>query len=811
MYCKVNSICSHIYCKHRDIAGSSSESNDTLPNEDPGEQEAAPSGILMDLSLPPSLSHDVDKLLRRDANEQKKKSCLFLLQLKEERLLTQAALNDVVVGCKEVFEHTVGRLKAGVSQTLAQFGVDPSDVDGLESVFDEASDPFVGLETAYLQDKFISKELGSIVSLYIQYACKTNVHVLFMHIQEPVQIQVGPSQYVTQQSGTKRKKVLTRDTFCYIPILSTLKQILQVQCVHDEILKPIQQGGDVLHDFSDGAILKQHVFFKSHPQSLQIIAYYDEVETCNPLGSSSGNHKLGCVFFTLGNIRPLYRSSLKSIFLVSVAKSSTIKANGIDTILKPFLEDLKTLHEVGITINFAGSIEVWKGALLAFLADNQAAHQLGGFKESFSFALRFCSSCLTDKEYSQSHFREEQFAIRDRASHSQQCSRLDGADRLSVSVEFGINRCSSLNSLSYFSVVENIPHDIMHDLFEGVIPYELQLLIFHCKLKSYFSIHTLNYRLSAFDFGYSEIGDKPSCIHDESNIRQTASQMWLLARTFSILVGDLVPRDDPNWHSFLKLLRICDICVAPALSADTVAYLEILIEEHHQQFTKLYPDKSITPKMHFMVHYPQQILNYGPLIYAWTMRHEAKLRIIKRAVRVSNFKNVCQSVAKRHQHLLSFYIHSNRLLGKGIETGPCKELSFSAFPLNIQSLLTTNYQLTNESMLYSSTFVTYNGTTLKPNAYVLWEYDALSPTFCKISTIIKTECEVVLVMSQYETKYYDAHYRAYCIHQSSCPTTSHHLCNVKDLHHYNILHPRWLFRKDEELYLTLKCYFETTA
>ena len=101
MYCKVNSICSHIYRKHRDIAGSSSESNDTLPNEDPGEQEAAPSGILMDLSLPPSLSHDVDKLVRRDANEQKKKSCLFL-QLKEERLLTQAALNDVVVGCKEV-------------------------------------------------------------------------------------------------------------------------------------------------------------------------------------------------------------------------------------------------------------------------------------------------------------------------------------------------------------------------------------------------------------------------------------------------------------------------------------------------------------------------------------------------------------------------------------------------------------------------------------------------------------------------------------------------------------------------------------
>lgn len=145
-------------------------------------------------------------------------------------------------------------------------------------------------------------------------------------------------------------------------------------------------------------------FFKNNPHSLQVIAYYDEVETCNPLGSSSGKYKLGCVFFTLGNIRPSLRSSLKSIFLLAVAKSSTIKANGIDLILKPFLDDLKTLYEVGITLQFNEKDELWKGALLAFLADNLAAHELGGFKESFSFAHRFCRSCLTDKEYSQNHF-----------------------------------------------------------------------------------------------------------------------------------------------------------------------------------------------------------------------------------------------------------------------------------------------------------------------------------------------------------------------------------------------------------------------
>ena len=93
-------------------------------------------------------------------------------------------------------------------------------------------------------------------------------------------------------------------------------------------------------------------------------------------------------------------------------------------------------------------------------------------------------------------------------------------------------------------------------------------------------------------------------------------------------------------------------CFSPVVTADMAAYLEVLIEEHHIEFCKLYPSESIIPKMHFMIHYAQQILNYGPLVHTWTMRHEAKLQVIKRAARVNNFKNVCQSVARRHQHLL---------------------------------------------------------------------------------------------------------------------------------------------------------------
>lgn len=52
------------------------------------------------------------------------------------------------------------------------------------------------------------------------------------------------------------------------------------------------------------------------------------------------------------------------------------------------------------------------------------------------------------------------------------------------------------------------------------------------------------------------------------------------------------------------------IIFAPTVSANQVAYLQLLIQNHHEKFKELYPDCSITPKMHYMIHMPQTILRY---------------------------------------------------------------------------------------------------------------------------------------------------------------------------------------------------------
>ena len=85
----------------------------------------------------------------------------------------------------------------------------------------------------------------------------------------------------------------------------------------------------------------------------------------------------------------------------------------------------------------------------------------------------------------------------------------------------------------------------------------------------------------------------------------TAAQMWLLGRILPLVIGDLVPRGDVKWENYLKLMKIVDILFAPAITGDILSYLEWAIESHHIEFTKLYPRKSVIPKMHFMVHMPR--------------------------------------------------------------------------------------------------------------------------------------------------------------------------------------------------------------
>lgn len=94
----------------------------------------------------------------------RRSSALFLLKLKEQRHLSQVAIDEVVEGSRSLFCGVRDRIQAGVMAKLAESGINLDSINGLDDVFTEVTDPFDGIETCYRQEKYYREDLGLIVS-----------------------------------------------------------------------------------------------------------------------------------------------------------------------------------------------------------------------------------------------------------------------------------------------------------------------------------------------------------------------------------------------------------------------------------------------------------------------------------------------------------------------------------------------------------------------------------------------------------------------------------------------------------------------
>ena len=60
------------------------------------------------------------------------------------------------------------------------------------------------------------------------------------------------------------------------------------------MLRGHQRHDELLADYCDATAYKSHPLFSDDCQALQIMAYYDDVEVCNPLGSRAKKRKCEC-------------------------------------------------------------------------------------------------------------------------------------------------------------------------------------------------------------------------------------------------------------------------------------------------------------------------------------------------------------------------------------------------------------------------------------------------------------------------------------------------------------------------------------
>ena len=130
------------------------------------------------------------------------------------------------------------------------------------------------------------------------------------------------------------------------------------------------------------------------------------------------------------------------------------------------------------------------GNVLVLLADTLAAHDLGGFKVGVGFALRKCRVCMATNTDIQTKVNANSWCMKQAfpsffslLKNNSPCGPLllmtiTAQCLIYDSVTCGINKCSPLNELKSFHVANGqLPQDIMHIIFEGVLPLNIRLML----------------------------------------------------------------------------------------------------------------------------------------------------------------------------------------------------------------------------------------------------------------------------------------------------------------------------------------------
>jgi hypothetical protein len=137
---------------------------------------------------------------------------------------------------------------------------------------------------------------------------------------------------------------------------------------------------------------------------------------------------------------------------------------------KPIVENLNDLQQHGLVIN-GRSI---KFSFSTIVADNLAAHQIGGFQSSFSNGY-ICRRCFIQHSDLNLPMSQNKPDIRTSIYHDALILQINS--NLNKSSIMGVVGRSPLYDLDGFHSIMSLPADLMHDYLEGVCPRVVMSLL----------------------------------------------------------------------------------------------------------------------------------------------------------------------------------------------------------------------------------------------------------------------------------------------------------------------------------------------
>lgn len=274
---------------------------------------------------------------------------------------------------------------------------------------------------------------------------------------------------------------------------------------------------------------------------MPITGFFDECTTGNAMGSHSDAEKFGTIYVGLPSLPPHLRAKMDFIFIWHIFHYSYREIGGNKGTFSDFIEAVNNLSEVGITFKYNKKKIRIHLFCVAILGDNLGMNQSCGFWRST--AEYYCRVCQMSSKFCKITPTEDPRKLRNRINY----------DKDVRYQSHGVKEKCIFNNITDFHIAENYTLDIMHDDL-GTGPYIfINVLNFLIYVENIITLEKVNSRISKFDYGYLEGGNKPRLLYEEpckNNVsgvnktivcKQSAAEMLCLIRYFGLMIGDLIP------------------------------------------------------------------------------------------------------------------------------------------------------------------------------------------------------------------------------------------------------------------------------
>lgn len=402
--------------------------------------------------------------------------------------------------------------------------------------------------------------------------------------------------------------------------------------------------------------------------------------------------------------------------------------------------------------------------LFAISSDNLSAHCIGGFQRTWSSG-KVCRTCLIDHAELTEHTHISTLVMRDYETHQSHV-------KLAVEEEtkktlYGVARQPIFESLPYTNILRLLPPDPMHDMVEGSLKGLIRLTLFHLVETQALTLKQFNYELKNFKWGLvSQSKDIPRPIYDLSKtIIGSAAQILNLYYFLPILIGGYIERGNLHWKIFINFKGIFDIILAPKISEGGIAILKLNVSkflecilEHIEDYPSLF-----TAKLHYLLHYPDNILDFGPVRHLWCFRFEAKHKYFKSVAKISNnFKNLDYTMSHRHE-LHQCYMNS-KPVSEGISIGESVVIKLSDLPTETRQLVQSSNTLDSQTTILQSNSIQLHGVILKEGDFLVHSIDFEDiPSFMELKICFESKKSVLMCGIKWIPKSFDKHYHSYVL------------------------------------------------